>query len=178
MRPHRQQPTRLCHPWDSPGKNTGVGCHFLLQYMKVKVKLLSRVRLRDPMDCTLPGSSIHEIFQARVLEWVAVAFSWSFAYLYKFKLLIFLKVGILTEIMLKLQINLERTSILVMLNPPVFDHSLFLHLFWFALISLILFHRFQYHHFMENRRGKNGNGKRLYFGGLQNHSRWWLQPGN
>ena len=45
VRPHRQQPTRLPYPWDSPGKNTGVGCHFLLQCMKVKVKSLSRVRL-------------------------------------------------------------------------------------------------------------------------------------
>ena len=47
VRPHRQQPTRIPHPWDSPGKNTGVGCHFLLQCIKVKVKVksLSRVRL-------------------------------------------------------------------------------------------------------------------------------------
>ena len=43
--PQRRQPLRLCHPWDSPSKNTGVGCHFLLQCMKVKVKSLSRVRL-------------------------------------------------------------------------------------------------------------------------------------
>ena len=43
LRPHRRQPTRLRHPWDSPGKNTGVGCHFLLQCMKVKVKSLSHV---------------------------------------------------------------------------------------------------------------------------------------
>ena len=43
VRPHRRQPTRLPCPWDSPGKNTGVGCHFLLQCMKVKVKLLSHV---------------------------------------------------------------------------------------------------------------------------------------
>ena len=63
-----------------------------------------------------------------------------------------------------------------MLNPPVFDHSLLMHLFWFTLISLTLFCGFRYHHFMANRRGKNGNGERLYFGGLQNHSRWWLQP--
>ena len=121
VRPHRQQPTRLPHPWDSPGTNTGVGCHFLLQCMKVKVKSLSRVRLlatpwtaahqaplslgfsmqeywsglpfpspvhesesegaqlcptlSDPMDCSLPGSSIHGILQARVLEWGAIAFS-------------------------------------------------------------------------------------------------------
>ena len=45
VRPHRWQPTRLPRPWDSPGKSTGVGCHFLLQCMKVKGKLLSRVRL-------------------------------------------------------------------------------------------------------------------------------------
>ena len=71
MRPHRWQPTRLPHPWDSPGNNTGVGCHFLLQYMKVKsesevVKLYPTPS--DPMDCSLPGSSVHRIFQARVLR--------------------------------------------------------------------------------------------------------------
>ena len=121
VRPHRWQPTRLRRPWDSPGKNTGVGCHFLFLCMKVKVKSLSRVQLlatpwtaahqaplslefsrqeywsglpfpsprhesesevtqscptpRDPMDCSPPGSSVHGIFQARVLEWVAIAFS-------------------------------------------------------------------------------------------------------
>ena len=78
VRPHRQQPTRLPHPWDSPGKNTGVGYHFLLQCMKVKSE--SEVAqlclpLRDPMDCSLPGSSVHGFFQARVLEWGAIAFS-------------------------------------------------------------------------------------------------------
>ena len=78
VRPHRRKPTRFPHPWDSPGKNTGVGCHFLLQCMKVKSE--SEVTqlcptLRDPMDCNLPGSSIHGIFQARVLEWGAIAFS-------------------------------------------------------------------------------------------------------
>ena len=67
LRPHRRQPTKLPHPWDSPGKSTGVGCYFLLQCMKVKVKSLSRVRLlATPMDCSLPGSSAHGIFQARV----------------------------------------------------------------------------------------------------------------
>ena len=77
-RPHRQQPTRLRHPWDSPGKNTGVGCHFLLQRMKMKSEsevTQSCPTLHDPMDCSLPGSSIHGIFQARVLEWGAIAFS-------------------------------------------------------------------------------------------------------
>ena len=78
VRPHRRQPTRLPRPWDSPGKNTGVGCHFLLQCMKVKIKSevgQSCLTLCNPMDCSLPGSSVHGIFQARVLEWGAIAFS-------------------------------------------------------------------------------------------------------
>ena len=76
VQPHRHQPTRLPSPWESPGKNTGVGCHFLLQCMKVKSEIAqSCPTLSDPMDCSLPGSSIHGIFQARVLEWVAIAFS-------------------------------------------------------------------------------------------------------
>ena len=76
--PHRQQPTRLPRPWDSPGKNSGVGCHFLLQCMKVKSEsevTQSGPTLCDPMDCSPPGSSIHGIFQARVLGWGAIAFS-------------------------------------------------------------------------------------------------------
>ena len=71
VRPYKWQPTRLPRPWDSPGKNTGVGCHFLLQRMKVKSE--SEVAhlcptLSDPMDCSLPGASVHGIFQARVLQ--------------------------------------------------------------------------------------------------------------
>ena len=78
MQPHRRQPTRLLHPRDSPGKNNGVGCHFLLQCMKVKSE--SEVAqlcptFSDPMDCSHLGSSIRGIFQARVLEWGAIAFS-------------------------------------------------------------------------------------------------------
>ena len=76
--PRRQQPTRLPSPWDSPGKNTGVGCHFLLQCMKVKSEsevTQSCPTPSDPMDCSLPGSSTHGIFQARVLEWGVIAFS-------------------------------------------------------------------------------------------------------
>ena len=76
--PHRQQPTRLPHPWDSPGKTTGVGCHFLLQCMKVKSEgVVSQLcpTLSNPMYCSLPGSSVHGIFQARVLEWGAIAIS-------------------------------------------------------------------------------------------------------
>ena len=78
VQPHRWQPTRLPHPWDSPGKNTGVGCHFLLQCMQVKSEsevAQSCPTLRNPMDSNLPGSSVHGIFQARVLEWGAIAFS-------------------------------------------------------------------------------------------------------
>ena len=78
VQPHRQQPTRHPSPWDSPGKNTGVGCHFLLQCMKVKSEsevAQSYPTLSDPMDCSLPDSSIRGIFQARVLEWGAIPFS-------------------------------------------------------------------------------------------------------
>ena len=78
VRPQRQQPTRLPRPWDSPGKNNGVGYYFFFQCMKVKSE--SEVAqtcptLSDLMDCSLPGSSVHGIFQARVLEWGAIAFS-------------------------------------------------------------------------------------------------------
>ena len=82
VRPHRWQPTRLPCPWDSPGKNTGVGCHFFLQCMKVKSEsevAQSCPTLHDPMDCSLPGSSVHGTFQARVLEWGAIAFSIMYA---------------------------------------------------------------------------------------------------
>ena len=82
LRPHRRQPTRLPRPWDSPGKNTGVGCHFLLQCMKVRGESevsQSCPTLRDPMDCSPPDFSIHGIFQARVMEWGAIAFSGKYA---------------------------------------------------------------------------------------------------
>ena len=70
VRPQRRKPTRLPRPWDSPGKNTGVGCHFLLQCVKVKSErevAQSCPTLSDPMDCSLPGSSVHGIFQAKQL---------------------------------------------------------------------------------------------------------------
>ena len=78
MRPHRRQPTRLPRPWDSPGKNTGVGCHVLLQCVKVKSEsevAQSCLTLHDPVDCSPPGSSVRGVFQARVLGWGAVTFS-------------------------------------------------------------------------------------------------------
>ena len=80
VRPQRRQPTRLPRPWDSPGKNTGVGCHFLLQCMKVKNEsevAQSCSTLSDPMDCSPRGSSLHWISQARVLEWGAMAIAFS-----------------------------------------------------------------------------------------------------
>ena len=76
VRPHSRKPTRLPCPWDSPGKNTGVGYHFFLQCMKVKSEsevAQSCPTLSDPMDWSLPGCSVHGIFQARVLEWGAIA---------------------------------------------------------------------------------------------------------
>ena len=78
VRPHRQQPTSLPRPWDSPGKNTGVGCHFLLQCMKVKSETevtQSCLTLSDSMDCSPPGFSVRGSLQARILEWVAISFS-------------------------------------------------------------------------------------------------------
>ena len=91
VQPHRRQPTRLPCPWDSPVKNIGVPCHFLLQCMEVKSK--SEVAQlcptkRDPIDCSLPVASIHGIFQARVLEWVAIAFSAAYLRLLIFLLII------------------------------------------------------------------------------------------
>ena len=84
VRPHRQQPVRLPVPAILQAKNTGVGCHFLLQCMKVKSEsevAQSCLTLHDPLDCSLPGSSVHGIFQARVLEWGAIAFSGATFYL-------------------------------------------------------------------------------------------------
>ena len=84
VRPQRRQPTRLLCPWDSPGKKTGVGCHFLLRCRKVKTEsevAQSCPTLNDPMDWSLPGSSVHAIFQARALEWSAIAFSQDISYL-------------------------------------------------------------------------------------------------
>ena len=78
VQPHRRQPTRLPCPWESPGKNAGVGCHLLLQGMEEKSESeFAQLcpTLSDPMERSLPGSSVHGIFQARVLEQGAIAFS-------------------------------------------------------------------------------------------------------
>ena len=93
---YRRQPTRLLCPWDSPGKNTGVGCHFL-QFMKVKSEsevAQSCPTLRNPMDCSPPGSSVHGIFQPRVLEWGAIAFSERSTNYLKFTFFLFLKTAL------------------------------------------------------------------------------------
>ena len=82
VRPHRRQRTRLPRPWDSPGKNTGVGCHFLLQCMKVKSEsevAQSCLTLSDPMDCGPPGSSVHGLLQVRIQEWAALPSSGKFS---------------------------------------------------------------------------------------------------
>ena len=92
VRLYRQQPTRLPHPWDSPGKNTGVGCHFLLQCMKGKSEsevARSCPTPSDRMDCSPPGSSVHGILQAGVLEWGAVAFSKNDLVIYIFIYILF-----------------------------------------------------------------------------------------
>ena len=90
---------------DSPGKNTRVGCHFLLQRMKVKSEnevTQSCLTSGDPSDCSLPGSSVHGIFQARVLEWGAIAFSTVYSthsQKYKFQLFhLFVKVSTIYQI--------------------------------------------------------------------------------
>ena len=88
--PRDGSPPGSCHPWDSPGKNNGVGCHFLFQCMKVKSiseVTQSCLTLCDPTDCSPPGSSIHGIFQARALEWGASAFSALFVCSYSYLLI-------------------------------------------------------------------------------------------
>ena len=129
--PHRQQPTRLPRLWDSPGKNTGVGCHFLLQCTKVKSEsevTQSCLTLSDPIDCSLPGSSVHGIFQARVLEWGAIAFSKS-AFLH-------LLIGILS-VQLGLSIYLTAAQIKINKIPKTPEDSFsFYHLVCFLELHM------------------------------------------
>ena len=141
MRPYRWQPTRFPHPWDSPGKNTGVGCHFLLQCMKVKSEIevaQSCPTPSDPVDCSLPGSSVYGIFQARVLEWGAIAFSLSlslslyiYIYIYTHYINVCICVCICRENTIKqIQVNIENMGILEKSNsfhcfckfPEVWKH--------------------------------------------------------
>ena len=125
VRSHRRQPTRLLCPWDSPGKNTGVSCHFLFQCMKVKREsevTQSCLTLSDPMDCSLPGTSVHGIFRARVLEWVAIAFSRKMVWRFLKKL--GMKPPYDTEIPL-LHIYLEETKIERDTCIPLFTAALF-----------------------------------------------------
>ena len=113
VRPHGRQPTRLPSPWDSPGKNNGVGCHFLLHCRKVKSEsevTQSCPTLSDPMDCSPPGSSIHGILQARVLEWGATAFSESYS---KFPLAVCLTYGNVYVSVLLSQITAPSPSLAV-----------------------------------------------------------------
>ena len=104
--PHRQQPTRLSHPWDSPGKNTGVGFHFLLQCMKVKSEseaAQSCLTLSYPMDCSLSGTSIHGILQARVPIKASISHSVHFCALFYSSL--YFHLNVLFMWVLSLQVN-------------------------------------------------------------------------
>ena len=135
VRPHRRQPTRLLCPWDSPGKITGVGCHYLFQCMEVKNE--SEVAqwcptLSDPMDCSLPGSSVHGIFQERVLEWVAIAFSRDTWGTYNYKLDI--KDFLMEDLTVHLRIATPAKSWLVWelcLNLEHFALTMFFFFFFF-----------------------------------------------
>ena len=120
VRPHKWQPTRLPRPWDSPGKNTGVGCCFLLQCMKVKSEsevAQSCATLSDPMDCSLPGSSVYGIFQARVLEWGAIAFSVGLNSVDLFYVDLFLMFWSF-EIFLVSSLSVTLSSLSLFLSPP------------------------------------------------------------
>ena len=148
VRPQRPQPTRLPCPWDSPGKNTGVGCQFLLQCMKVKCEsevAQSCPTLSNPMDYSLPGFSVHGIFQARILEWGAIVFS-------------------------KIYLSICHQSFIIHCG----EWKSWLK----AQHSENKDHGVRPHHFMGNRWGNSGNSVRLYILGLQNHWRLWLQPWN
>ena len=129
VRPHRWQPTRLPRPWDSPGKNAGVGCHFLLQCMKVKNESevsQSCLTLCDPMDCSLPDSSIHGSFQARVLEWVASAFSATYLRLLLFFLAILILACASSSLTFRImcsayKLNKQGNNIALMYSFPNFE---------------------------------------------------------
>ena len=133
-------PTRLRHPWDSPGKNTGVGCHFLLQCTKVKSEseaAQSCPTLRDPMDCSPPGSSVHGISQARVLEWVAIANILIFIFIFKTNL------GISDYLLMYntsniLAVSVKREDILIWLH--LCENHNFEIGFSQSLFSLYMFH--------------------------------------
>ena len=144
VRPHRWQPTRLPRPWDSPGKNPGVGCHFLLQCTKVKSETevtQSCPTLSDPMDCSLPGSSTHGIFQARVLEWDAIAFSWKKRLLYPKIFALYKGVPKYIKQVLLMDINKEFDSDTYN-NRALIHHFLFLFLPLYLSFSLVPFPHF------------------------------------
>ena len=131
VRPHRRPPTRFLCPWDSPGKNIEVGCHFLLQCMKVKSEsevTQSCPTLSNPMDCSLPASSIRAIFQARVLEWGAIAFS--------------------------IYVHTQSNSGIMFLTTNSFLSQIFnsqrqpLYILFFLLFTLIILHRYLYYYFL------------------------------
>ena len=116
------------HPWDSQGKNTGVGCNFLLQCMKGKsesevVQLC--LTLSDPMDGSLPGSSVHGIFQARVLEWAAIAFSELISPLNKFVNICFTRLYMIINISFSFIVTLYTLYIYIYIY--IYNLSLYSH---------------------------------------------------
>ena len=202
VRPHRRQPTRLPRPWDSPGKNTGVGCHFLLQCMKVKSE--SEVAqlcptLSDPVDCSLPGSSVHGIFQARALEWAAIAFSGrkvlgrqnSKTSIPQPCVRGSLVLGKALTAWANAQVLQEcregAPAFRLVYASGLITSKNCSHGRWFIKVpcckqqkpSLVNLNQTDLIEKMwENRWGNSGHRVRLYFWGLHNHCRWWLQPWN
>ena len=131
---HRWQLTRLPHPWDSLGKKTGVGCHFLLQCMKIKSErevAQSCLTLSDPMDYSLPGFSVHGIFQARVLEWGAIAFSNMSAYIV---IIFFLQWRLLIRSTVSVTLNCNQHYILNIASPWLLFLNDFTYLFLFLAV--------------------------------------------
>ena len=194
VRPHSWQPTRLRSPWDFPSKDTGVGCHFLLQCRKVKSEsevAQSCPTLRDPMDCSLSGSSDHGIFQARVLEWVAIAFSSSSLEKWKWSHSVVstsatpwttahqasLSITNCWSLPKPMSIELVMPSNHLILCCSLLLPSIFPSIRVFSNESVVhsRWPKYWSHHFLANRWRNNRNSARLYFGGLQNHCRWWLQ---
>ena len=208
VRPHRRQPTRLQRPWDSPGKNTVVGCHFLLQCMKVKTEnevAQSCPTLSDAMDCSPPGSSVHGIFQARVREWSAVVFSiwnnelvqnwerWTSGYILSPCLFNLYAEYIMWNVRLdeaQVGIKIARRNINNLRyhhygrkqrrnKEPLDEGERGEWKSWLKTQhSKEKGHGIWYHHFIANRRGKSGSSDRFYFLGLRHHCGQWLQLWN
>ena len=174
------QPTRLPRPWDSPGKNTGVGCHFLHHCMKVKSErevAQSCPTLSDPMDCSLPGSSAHGIFQARVLEWGAITFSVSLHRAFIFSIAIIWNAFSLVLTWLTLYSHLS--GLIWLKRPPLRVHPDHCHSLSHHAILTDHFLFFKYIcivYFIPSRAAGEGNSNPLQYSCLENpmdRGAWW-----